>query len=93
MTEQQIRDHGLDQITACGARAAMAAQIIRREALETLLADAGEDAAARSAVIRACQQHPDARWWLLHRRGYGVLAAVHWATTLGEEVNRATGVG
>jgi hypothetical protein len=93
MTEQQIRDLGLDQITSGVALAAMAAQFIRREALETLLAEAGDDQRARVAVICACKQHPDARWWLLHKRGHGVPAVVHWATTLGEEVNRATGVG
>jgi hypothetical protein len=90
MTEQEIRDLGLDQITAGVALGAIAAQFIRREALEALLAEAGDDAVAREAVIRACKQHPDARWWLLHQRSWGVPAAEHWASVLGEEVNRAT---
>jgi len=55
-----------------------------------LLADAGDDLGARAAVIQAYKLHPDARWWLLHKRGYSDQATVHWARTLGEEVNRAT---
>jgi hypothetical protein len=93
MTEQDVRALGLDQLTARGARSVLAAQLIRKEALETLLAEAGDDAVARAAVIWACKGHPDARWWLLHHRSTGVSCAVHWATSLGEEVNQATPLG
>ncbi len=93
MTEHDVRALGLDQLTAGGARSALAAQLIRKEALETLLAEAGDDAVARAAAIRACKGHPDARWWLLHHRSAGVSSAVHWATWLGEEVNLATPLG
>jgi len=66
----------------------MAGQLIRLEALETLLSDAGEDIGAREAVIAACKRHPDARWWLLRQCRYGVARTLHWATVLGEEVNQ-----
>jgi hypothetical protein len=93
MTEQEVRALGLDQINAGLVMSALYAQAIRREALEVLFADAGADRGARAAVIHACKLHPDARWWLLHKRGYGADAAAHWAGVLGEEVNRATAVG
>ncbi len=91
MTEQEVRALGLPQLEAGLAMSAMCAQMIRKEVLETLLADAGDDPAARAAVIGTCKSHREARWWLLHRRGYGVAAAVHWAATLGEEVNQTSG--
>lgn len=90
MTEHEVRALGLDQINAGLVLSALYAQAIRREALEVLLADASGDPASRAAVIRACKLHPDARWWLLHKRGYGIPAPVHWARTLGEEVNLVT---
>ena len=88
MTEREIRALGLAPLASGLARCAMAGQLIRLEALETLLADAGEDPAAREAVIAACKRHPDARWWLLRQRKFGVARTVHWATVLGEEVNQ-----
>ena len=93
MTEQDIRALGLDQLTSGLARCAMAGQLIRLEALETLLSDAGEDIGAREAVIAACKRHPDARWWLLRQCRYGVARTLHWATVLGEEVNQERRVG
>ncbi len=92
MTEQEARALGLGQINGGLVMSALYTQWYRREALEVLLADAGEDAEARAAVVQACRLHPDARWWLLHKRGWGVPAAAHWVSVLGEEVNRATGV-
>jgi len=88
MTEPKIRALGLDQLTSSLARSAIAGQLIRLEALETLLSDTGEDRGAREAVIAVCKRHPDARWWLLQLRRFGVAATVHWATVLGEEVNQ-----
>ncbi len=88
MTEQEIRALGLDQLTSSLARSAMAGQLIRLEALETLLSDAGEDTGAREAVIALCKRHRDARWWLLHKRRFGIARTLHWATVLGEEVNQ-----
>jgi len=88
MTERDICALGLDQLTSGLARCAMAGQLIRLEALETLLSDAGEDIGAREAVIAACKRHPDARWWLLRQCRYGVARTLHWATVLGEEVNQ-----
>lgn len=93
MTEQEVRALGLDQINAGLVLSALYAQAFRREALEVLLADAGPHRGARAAVIQACKLHPDARWWLLHKRGYAIAAGAHWASALGEEVNRATAVG
>ena len=88
MTEREIRALGLDQLTSGLARCAMAGQLIRLEAMETLLSDAGEDTAAREAVIAACKRHLDARWWLLRQRRFGVARTLHWSTVLGEEVNQ-----
>ena len=93
MTERDICALGLDQLTSGLARCAMAGQLIRLEALETLLSDAGADTEAREAVIAACKRHPDARWWLLRQRRFGVAGTVHWATVLGEEVNPGRSVG
>ena len=88
MTEREIRALGLDQLTSGLARCAMAGQLIRLEALQTLLSDAGADIGAQEAVIAACKRHPDARWWLLRQRRFGVARTVHWATVLGEEVHQ-----
>src|SRR5439155_25148737 len=88
MTEREIRALGLDQLTSGLARCAMAGQLIRLEALQTLLSNMGEDTKTREAVIAACKRHPDARWWLLRKRRFGVACSVHWATVLGEEVNQ-----
>ena len=88
MTEREVRELGFPQLAAGLARSALVAQIFRKEAIEALLADGGEDPRGRQAAITACKKHPNARWWLLHQRKFGVTAAVHWATVLGEEVNR-----
>jgi hypothetical protein len=93
MTEQEIRELGFTQLAAGLARSALVAQIVRKEAVEALLTDGGEDPAGRQAAINACKRHQNARWWLLHQRKFGVSAAVHWATALGEEVNREMTVG
>jgi hypothetical protein len=92
ISERDVRMLGLPQINAGLVMSAGFAQGYRREALEVLLADAGEDPEARAAVIQACRLHPDARWWLLHKRAWGVPAAEHWASVLGEDVNRARGI-
>ena len=70
MTERDIRALGLDQLTSGLARCAMAGQLIRLEAIQTLLSNVGEDTKTREAVIAACKRHPDARWWLLRKRKY-----------------------
>lgn len=90
MTERDIQACGFAQLTAACALSTIAAHHIRAEALQTLLHHVGDDAAARIAVIRACQHHSDAGWWLRHQRSHGTARLVHWAATLGEAVNLAT---
>ncbi len=86
ITEQDVRALGLPQIAARHAISALVAQAIRREALASLLSEAGEDFQVQQKILHVCTTHVNARWWLLDRRPSSVLASIHWSEILEEEV-------
>ena len=89
ITEQYIREGlGLGPLSGRHAWSIMAAQRIRQEALATLLPAVWDDTTARQAVIEVCKDHPDAGFWLRHRRGFHAPVSVHWPAVLREEVDR-----
>ena len=89
ITERYIREElGLGQLSGRHAWSIMAAQIMRQEALSTLLPAVWDDRAARQAVVEVCRDHPDAGFWLRHRRGFHELASSHWPALLKEELER-----
>jgi hypothetical protein len=89
ITEHYIREElGLGEISGRHAWSSMAAQLIRQEALSTLLPPVWDDSAARKAVVEVCKDHPDAGFWLLHRRAFNTPASGHWPAVLREELDR-----
>jgi hypothetical protein len=88
ITEHSIREElGLGQLLGRHARSIMAAQRVRQEALETLLPAVWDDPTARQAVVEVCKDHPDAGFWLRHRRGFNAPASGHWPAVLREELD------
>ena len=89
ITERYIREElGLGQLSGRHALSIMAAQIMRQEALSTLLPAVWDDPAARKAVVEVCRDHPDAGFWLRHRRGFHEHASNHWPAVMKEELER-----
>ena len=91
ITEQYIREElGLGQLSGWHVWSIMAAQLVRQEALSTLLPAVWDDPTARQAVVAVCKDHPDAGFWLRHRRHFQVPASGHWPVMLREELERKT---
>ena len=89
ITERYIREElGLGQLSGRHAWSIMAAQIMRQEALSTLLPAVWDNPAARQAVVAVCKDHPDAGFWLRHRRPFHEPASGHWPAVLKEELER-----
>ena len=89
ITERYIREElGLGPLSGRHAWSIMAAQIMRQEALSTLLPAVWDDPTARKAVVEVCKDHPDAGFWLRHRRHFHATASGHWPAVLREELDR-----